>query len=242
MNFKARAKVFFSIILIVGMCLALIVWMDQRRASATSDSAEISAESYSVGIDHSGTITRQYIEAGDRVVEGQTLFQVKSTSLREQISELNLTEAQLLYPLNEEGEILVKASKAGLVSEVAHTQGSFVPANEKLATIIDQSSLEVVATYKMARRDFTKLNTQDRLDVQLPGGEWTYGTVRNIEVVEKEDAEIIVELTADIENSGNNDFKSTNGVPVETKVRLNDETLYDKIRTLALSAYERVRA
>ena len=230
MSWRSRFKVVIGVLLVVLLCASLFVWWDMRRSVVASESAEISADSYTVGIDHTGLVTRQFVKAGDHVEEGQTLFQIRSTSLQEQIHELDLSETDLLYPLSEDGEILVQASRPGLVSEVSYNEGSFVPANEEIATIIDQTSLEVVATYRLARRDFILVSPQTRMDVQLPGGVWNNGAIRNIEVVEQGGSQVIVEITAAIQSTGNGDFRSTSGVPVETRVHLRDDTLYARIK------------
>jgi hypothetical protein len=228
-NYRSLLKTFFGIFLVLIISAALIIWYDERRSTATSTEAELSAESYTVGIDHSGTITKQFVEPGDLVETGQSLFQIKSTSLREQIVTLGLEESDLLYPLTEEGEILLQATRPGIVSSIEFTQGSFVPANERIATVIDTSSFEVLATYKLARRDFNKLDTNTRLDVRLPNGAWSSGIVRNIEVIEQENQNVVVQLTAVMAIEDENKIQTANDVPVETKVKLNDSTIFSRL-------------
>lgn len=230
MNTRSKLKLVSGILLVVAVCAALFLWWDVRRSTVASEAAEISADSYTVGIDHTGVVSQQHIKAGDYVEAGQTLFQIRSTSLQEQIQELDLDESQLLYPLNDEGEILVQASRPGLVSRVAYNEGSFVPANEEIATVIDQSSLEAVASYRLARRDFILLSPQTRIDVQLPGGDWSNGVIRNIEVVEQGRNQVIVEVTAALQGDGRDGFRSTSGVPVETKLYLHENTLYARVK------------
>lgn len=240
MNHRSRFKLLFAVLCTLALCAILVVWFDLRRASLPSREAEIKATSYTVGIDHSGVITKQYVQVGDNVRADQTLFTVRSASLGEQIKELDLRADDVLYPLNEQGEVLIKAARPGIISEIKRTQGSFVPANEEIATIVTQDSLEVVARYRMPRRDYNKLNPETALDIELPSGEWTVGAIRNIEVTKQEEQELEVEITAAIDHSTNTRFRSANGVPVDTTIRLANDTYYSQIIVYVESLIQKV--
>jgi multidrug resistance efflux pump len=236
-NYKSVFKITFGIILVLLITSGLVMWFDERRSVATSTEAELTAESYTVGIDHSGTVTTRFVEPGDYVEAGQTLFQIKSTSLREQIVTLGLEESDLLYPLTDDGEILLQATRPGIVSNIEYNQGSFVPANEQIATIIDTSSLQVLATFSLARRDFNILGTDTQLDVRLPNGAWSSGTVRNIKVVEQEGQKVVVQLTAAMTIEDENNIQTANNVPVETRIKLNGKTLYSRLKQTVVAVF-----
>ena len=180
------------------------------------------------------------VEEGDMVEEGQTLFEVRSTNLIEQLRDKQLRAADLLYPLNEKNNLVLSATKPGILAEILYTKGSFVPANSTIANIIDTEDVSVVARFLLPRRDFGRVDKQSRIEVQLPDGSKVNGTVSSIEVLSQDDI-IEVELKAVLERYESTGLELTSGAPVNATLYLSEDTLYKKLQTYATELYRKYR-
>ena len=229
MNKKSILSLFLGIIIVALIAAGLLLFLEASRAAIKSTKAEISAESYSVGTDHTGLISKQFVQEGDVITAGQTLFQVKSSTLLEQMKENGLNANQLIYPLTPEGEIILKAPKAGKIQEIFYSQGSFIPANKEIATIIDEGSVKVTATFELPRRDFAQLNKQTRLEVRLPNGAYLNGTVSAIRVIDQTQF-VETEVDAKLERFKTNQLELTSGTPVESVLYLKEQTMWNIIK------------
>lgn len=229
MNKKSRFSLLLGILFVALVAGGLLLYFEASRAALNSTKAEISAESYSVGTDYTGLISKQFVQEGDTIAAGQTLFQVKSSTLLEQMKENGLEANQLIYPLTPEGEIILKAPKAGKVQEIFYSQGSFIPANKEIATIIDESSVKVTATFELPRRDFAQLNKNTRIEVRLPNGSYLNGTVSAIRVIEQSQF-VETEIDAKLERFKTSQLELTSGTPVESVLYLQEQTTWNKVK------------
>ncbi len=229
MNRKSRLSLFLGVVIVFVVAGALMLYLEASRAAIKSTKAEISAESYSVGTDYTGLISKQFVQEGDMIAAGQTLFQVKSSTLLEQMKENGLDANQLIYPLTPDGEIILKAPKAGKVQEIFYSQGSFIPANKEIATIIDEGSVKVTATFELPRRDFAQLSKNTRLEVRLPNGSYLNGTVSAIRVIDQNQY-VETEVDAKLERFKTNQLELTSGTPVESVLYLKDQTMWSKLK------------
>jgi len=233
MNKRSRLSLFTGILFVVFIAAGLLLYFEAARSAIKSTKAEISAESYSVGTDYTGLISKQYVQEGDTITAGQTLFQVKSSTLLEQMKENSLEPSQLIYPLTPEGEIILKAPKAGTVGKIFYSQGSFIPANKEIATIIDEESVKVTATFKLPRRDFALLNKNTRLEVRLPNGNYLNGTVSAIRVI-SQDQYVETEVDAKLERFKTNQLELTSGTPVESVLYLKEQTAWKNLKNYVM--------
>jgi multidrug resistance efflux pump len=229
MNWKAKLRLVLGLLFVGALSLALIIYVDTRQAALSSKKAQIDAATYTVGTDYTGLVVNQYIQEGQHVVVGQTLFDVKSSSLIEQMRVNGLTPKQLIYPLDEDGNIRITAPRVGTVASIAYAQGSFVPANKEIATIIDDQTVHVTATYLLAKRDFARLNKATRITVSLPNGATINATVDTITVIKQTDT-VETEVTAKLPNFSTQNISLTSGTPVDTILHLKEDTWYARIR------------
>lgn len=227
MSGKSRLALFFGLILLAVGIGAVLIYMEYSHSRIAASEASVKAESYSVGIDYSGLISKQFIEEGDRVRAGQDLFYIQSNVLKQSMQELGLTKDELLYPLNEKGEIILKASKAGVVSNIEFTQGSFVPANKEIAQIMSSEVVFVDATFRMPERDFARITKDTRIHVDLPNGSTSTADVSNINVRSQMNNEVTAIVRAKLTDVDTTTFISASGTPARAALVLNEHSFYD---------------
>src|SRR5687768_10606482 len=125
MNWKTRLRLFVGIILVGIVASGMTMYVDTQRSLRGSKTAEIGAALFGVGTDYTGLVTKQLVQEGDKVTAGQTLFQVKSSMLIEQIRDSELSKEELIYPLSDDNEILLKAPRDGIVATIFYGEGAF---------------------------------------------------------------------------------------------------------------------
>ncbi len=228
MSKKAIFGSFISLIIVVVTAAALLTYMDYNRYTIKSDTAEINAQTYGIGTDYTGLITAQFVQEGDDVIAGQTLFRIKSSTLIDLINSEKLKVDQLIYPLTPEGEILLKASRAGTISKIYYNEGSFVPANKEVAAIIDKENIKVTATYNLARRDFAMLSKSSRLSVRLPDGQRVSSTISSITVIEQNDT-VKTEVEAELDKFDIDNLVAITGAPVDATLYLREDTVWNRV-------------
>lgn len=242
MNGKSRGKLFFGFFIVLILMVGLVVYVDNTRSYARADEAFLEAKSYTAGIDYSGVISDQFVEVGDSVTAGTPLFHVESNVLQERIRELSLDAESLTYPITDEGEIIIEASKDGYVSEIKYGQGSFVPANEEIAEILSSEEVYVSATLRVPKRDLNRIYKGAPMRVDLPNGKSVTTSVISTAVVDQ-DGVITVEVTARLDETELDPgliLSSASGSPVQASIKLVDSTLFDKALTVWNNLFGRV--
>jgi hypothetical protein len=241
MSMGSIARLFIGVLLLVVVMVALIVYIDQERSRLNAEQASLSAESYEVGIDYSGFITGRYIDVGQTVNEGDILFHIQSNMLLERLQDESVQASQLSYVLNDNNEVVIAASKGGIVSRVDYAEGSFVPANSELASITASTdNVSVSATFRLSRRDFSRLQAAETIDVVLLDGRSVSGNIITISVVEQDELVVAV-VNSELVNIDNMPFIADGGTPVEASITLHQQTLYQRLRTNAETLVDRVR-
>lgn len=230
MNWKSRIMLALGLTGVIALAATLVVYVDSASSAIASTKAEITAKSLSVGTDYTGLVTQQYVQEGDDVTAGQTLFRIKSATLLEQLQAGEVRRSDLIYPLSPEGEILLVAPKAGTVSKVYFGEGSFIPANKEAALIVDRESVGVKATYSLSRKDFAKLGRHSRVEVRLPDGTYVNGMAESITVVDQA-ATVETEIVARLDRFSNTRTDLSAGTPVISTVHLKEDTYWSRIKT-----------
>ncbi len=230
MNVKSKLRLGIGILLVALLAGALVMFVEAKQAAIKSEQAEINAAIIGVGTDYTGLVTKQLVQEGEEVAAGQTLFHIKSSTLTEQIRESALKPDELIYPLNDKGEIMLKAPKAGRVSTILYGQGAFVPANKEVAQIIDQSSVRITATYQLARRDFAKVSKKTRVRIHLPNDAYVNTTVEVITVISQKDT-VETEIQAKLDSFETSQLQITSGTPVDTVLYIKETTLWGRLKT-----------
>lgn len=210
-------------LLLLVLAVATVLYINNTHGKVVAKEAQIVASTYSTGTDYTGVVTKQFVNKGDTVVAGQTLFYIKSGVLSEQIKDENVNISELLYPLTDEGEIILKATKPGVVSSVDYTVGSFVPANKEVATIFDTSALTVQAKYELLKADYARITPNTYMSIELPSGQKIDARVSSVEVVEQKQ-KITANVEASIAGVSIKQLKNNTNTPVSATLKLSDKS------------------
>lgn len=228
MNKVSKIALFFGVLLLGLVMTGLVIYVEYDHSRALSQEASITAQSYSVGIDYSGLVSKQFVQEGDRVEAGQDLFYIQSNVLKQSMQELNLKEEDLLYKLNDKDEIVLTAAKNGVVSKIDYTQGSFVPANKEIAQIMSSDVVFADATFRMPERDFARIKKDTVMEVSLPNGTISKGKVSSIKVQSQKQSEVTSTVQAQLKDVDASSFISSTATPVQAKLILNPDSFYTK--------------
>lgn len=230
MKFTTRLKFFTGIMVVIAVCTALFVYLDYAMSRADSIDAQINSDTYTVGIDYSGIVEKQYVDEGSYIKTNDPLFEIRSSTLADAIRNNEVAKSALLYSVNDKGNVLVSAAANGRVQTIKYRQGAFVPANSEIATVNIENGIYVSATYKLSSPDYARINNKSKISVTLPDNTVLEGSVYNISL-ETVDKEVVTTVRARVNQSLVNETVFAVGTPVRTTLFLDTKTWYSKITT-----------
>ena len=182
MTWANRLKLLLGLIVVVALVATFTLVFNQRQQRATSTSASIGAESYPVGTDYGGIVTRQYVKAGDTVEQGQKLFDVQSLRLQQDVAAGLVTATSAAYPVSRDGTATLVATVSGRISSIIVEQGAFAQAGAVLAHIDRAGTLYVTADFTLTARDYARISDGAAVQILLPNQRTLQGKVGRIEV------------------------------------------------------------
>ena len=182
MTWANRVKLMTGLLLVLVIVTAGTLVFTQRQQRALSATAMIVAESYPVGTDYGGIVTRQYVDVGDEVAEGDPLFDVYSLQLRRDIASGYVVDPAITVGTDQAGTSTVVATVDGTIASVAVPQGGFAQAGGVIANVDRADSLSVDAEFVLSARDYGRLAEGAEAELLLPSQESLIGTVSRIEV------------------------------------------------------------
>ncbi|MBL8121385.1 HlyD family efflux transporter periplasmic adaptor subunit [Candidatus Saccharibacteria bacterium] len=188
-----------------------------------SRSASLGADTYTVGSDYSGIVTKQYVTVGEHVKTGQPLFRIKSTVLSTDLSNGTITKNDLAFAVDSDNQIVLEATNAGTVSTIDYREGAFVPANKEVAAVTRDNSSYVIAKFDLNPPDYARIHTGDTLRVTLPNNQKVSAVIYSL-TVEKSGDDTLTIITARIKNFSNSQFSA--GTPVSAQLQLKGKSLY----------------
>jgi multidrug resistance efflux pump len=223
-TFVNRLKLFGGLLAVVALVGVFTLVFNHRQNEVQSTSASITADSYIVGTDYGGTVTKQYVHTGDRVKPGEKLFKVRSLSLLQELNRNPVSFSTATYSVRKDGTMTFKATVAGTVGKVGTKQDDYVQPGEDLATIYKANSLYAVADYSLTPRDYERLGNGAAVDLVLPNRQVLHGTVQDISVrTANGQAQIQAKVASDRLVEGGDNGLITPGAPLATTVHLRQD-------------------
>jgi multidrug resistance efflux pump len=225
----ANRMTFFTGIMFVSLlCATLFIYLDYSMSRVASVDAQLSSDTFTVGIDYSGIVEKQFIDEGDYIKKGDPLFEIRSSTLAEAIRNNEIAKSSLLYTATDDGRVLVSAAANGQIQTINYRQGAFVPANSDLAIVNVENGLYVSATYKLSAPDYARINKSSKITITLPDNKTLEGVVYDISL-ETIDKEVMTTVRARVTNTDVNRVAFAIGTPVETVLFLDTTTWYSRI-------------
>ena len=110
MTWASRLRLLLGTLVVLTVAALATYHLNETRGRATSDSAQILAETYAVGTPYAGLVADQLVDVGDDVVEGDALFVIDSAALTYDLSHGFLSDPPEFTQVDAEGRLVVLAS------------------------------------------------------------------------------------------------------------------------------------
>lgn len=224
--------------LVVGVCVVLLIvstatyFFTLRQGQAVSVSAHVEAETYDVGTDYPGIVTRSYVKTGDAVAPGDPLFVIDSLQLARDVATGALTIRN--NDVTPEGELTVRATVAGTVTALDVNEGAYVASGVPVATIERDEALSATAVFVLAPRDFGRIENNAVVDLILPNGRVAHGTVSSLSVQTIDgSAHVTVAIATDDLVDGADNGLVQDGMPLEARLHLRQDGVFAGMKDAA---------
>lgn len=236
MTWASRLRLLLGTGVVLVVAALATVHLNDTRGRATSDSAQILAQSYAVGSPYAGLVADQLVDVGDDVREGDPLFVIDSAALAYDLAHDLVQDPPELTELDDDGRLVVLAGGDGRVTQVAATRGTFVPTATTLATVQRTGTLYVQAEYTLSATEYARLPDAAPVTVTLPNATRLAGHVDRVEVTTVDgQAQAVVRVASDALVDGADNGLVSAGTPVVVQVALTNDgvvtTVADRVRT-----------
>jgi len=231
MKFTGRIRLLFGIVVVIFIVGLLSMYLNAIMSVSQSNKAELAADSTTIGSDYAGLVVDQNVEAGDTVKKGETLFEIQSTQLNQELTNGTVSRNSLSFDVDPSTNyILLKAADDGVIEKVDFQSGSYVPAGGIVATIDTVGSLYVVAYFHLSPPDYARINKNNKLDLVLPDNSKLQATIFDISLV-SDGSLVDTVIKARIQNADMSDFRFSVGTPVDATLHLNQNNLFQGLVT-----------
>ena len=232
MTWRKRIGLAIGLLSVVVLAAGLTMIVNYNSGRVDGKSASLVAEDYPVGTDYSGTISKQYVKVGDQVAAGQPLFEVQSPGLERDLAQGLVTPENLTHEVKDNNTLVITATNAGQVEDIAYASGAFVPSNSTIATIQQAGSMYVEADFLLSAKDYARIPKNAAIDITLPNNQLIKANVSQINVsTENGEARTVVKAHSDQLADGTGLFAV--GTPVQATLHLtNDGVVTDVTNTV----------
>ncbi len=232
MTWRNRLKLLIGVIAVLLIVGTSTYVFTLRQGQAVSMSAQVEAQTYDVGADYAGVVTRRFVDPGDYVAPGDPLFVVDSLQVARDVSTGALTVSN--NDVTEQGELTVRASVAGTVKSLDVNEGTYVASGVPVATIERDQALSATAVFVLAPRDFGRIEDNATVDLILPNGRVAQGTVSSLSVQTIDGrAHVTVEIATDELVAGADNGLVQDGTPLEARLHLRQDGVFAGMKDAA---------
>ncbi len=225
MTWTNRLRLWLSVLLTLVLIFLLVILFNQRQHTIHSTSATIIAPRVKVASNYGGIVVKQYVTVGQHVSVGDTLFDVSSVSLQQDIANhVKVTSSDALAIDPAKGMVTYKATTSGVVTQVEAQEGSYLSATQSLATITGDTGRIVEAQFLLTPREYALVDKGAGVTLTLPDNSTVTGVVDSA-LVQTKDGQAIVtaRITSQALDNRNLHLLATDGAPVRAVLRLRDE-------------------
>lgn len=236
MTWASRLRLLAGMIVVLVATALATYHLNETRGRATSDSAQILAQSYAVGSPYAGLVADHLVQVGDEVAAGDPLFVIDSAGLTYDLAHGLVTDPPEFTEVDDEGRLVVLASGDGRVTELAAERGTFVPSASTLATVQRADTLYVQGEYSLTAKEYARLTDGAAVTITLPNESTLAGSVERVEVTTTNgQAQAVVRVTSDELVDGAANGLVSAGTPVVAQIALENDgvvtVVADKVRS-----------
>lgn len=190
MTWENRFRLLAGVAAVIAVVFALTLVFNHRQNQITSYAARVTAEAYTIGADHAGTVTSARVKAGDTVTKGQQLFTVQSLQLKQDLANgLDVGDTEAYQVDARSGALTYFAVIDGRIDNLTAQQGNSVPAGGSLATLTGGDRY-VEADFRLVPRDYARVVEGATARIILPNDQVVTGTVGQISVASGSDGTV----------------------------------------------------
>lgn len=183
MTWINRLRLFGGLVAVLLLVAVLTLIFNQRQTEATSLTATVAADQYTVGAAYGGTVTKQFVKEGDVVKKGQKLFTLQSVNLQQDLANNVDIASSDAYDVDKDNATLTyKATVEGQVSDLKAKLGNSLGSGQDFAKISVTNSQFVEAQYLLSPGDYGRVTNGAAVSILLPNNQTLAGTVTTIEV------------------------------------------------------------
>ena len=135
-----------------------------------SEKAELKGTLQEVGVNYRSVVEESFVQQDQLLKEGDVMFVMRSNKLTQALKEGKTSRSDLLYDLNEEGEILIKSPSRARVSDVKVQEGDFVKSGSEVAELRLVGSAKIRSTFDISHRRAQDLTKDSVVNVTFPNG------------------------------------------------------------------------
>jgi multidrug resistance efflux pump len=233
MSIWNRFRLLIGLVVVLLLVGVLFVYLDYSMSRVSATTAQLQADTYTVGTSYSGTVTQQYVHVGQKVKAGQNLFAIASDVFSSALASGQINKSGLSFTVDKNNNILLQANEAGTVTNIDYLQGAFVPANKEVATIAKVNSLYVQADYHLSPPDYNRVDNGSTVSVTLPNNQTVSAKVFYIAIVSNNNvATTLIKARMPTTASGE-DTNFNEGTPVTAVLHLNGKTFFKSLNSTA---------
>jgi multidrug resistance efflux pump len=219
-----RVRLMLGLVVVVVAVALATYHLNEAEAVATSASAQIAAQAYDVGSPYAGLVVDQPVQVGDSVKEGDTMFVLQSTALQHDIAIGLGPKPSAAAGIDAQGNLVVRATAAGVVSELSATRGSFVQASSQLARVEKAGTLYVLADYVLTPTDYARIPDRAAVTIVLPNQQSLAGHVQRVDVATVANkAQATITIVSDALVAGDANGLVSAGTPVTAELHLRND-------------------
>ena len=238
MKFTGRLRFFIGIVLVIALVVSLTTYLDNTMSVSQSTKAQLAATEISVGTDYAGLVVKQNVDVGDKVKKGQTLFEIQSAQLHEDLTSKRVTPESLHFSVDTTTNyILVKAPNDGIMHTIFYRAGAYVPASSIVANLDTADSLYVVAHFRLAPPDYARIDKSRKIELRFPDNTTKEAEIFSITLSPNDD-HVDTVVKAYIHDVDMSNFQFSVGTPVNATLHLTQEHWYQGVANFVTGLFK----
>ena len=192
MTWSNRFRLLGGLLTVVVAVAAATFHLNDSQARVASHSAQVAAESYTVGTPYAGVVVEQLVEVDTVVAEGDPMFLVDSANLQRDLAQEVVPPRTVQEDIDSDGYLIVRATGAGTVTAVGGEIGTFVQDSTEMATVQRAGSAYVTAEYLLTPQQYARIGETPQATVVLPDQHQITGDITDISVEEQDGQSFVV--------------------------------------------------
>jgi len=230
MSITGRLRLIFGIIFVILLVIGLTTYLNYTMSLAQSIKGEIASNGISVGSDYAGLVVQQKVQVGEKVKKGQTMFEIQSTQLNQDLTSGHVSAKSLSFKVDPTTNYAVLvAPNDGIVRTIYYQSGAYVPTGSVLATVDTAQSLYVEATFHLSPPDFARIDKNSQLDLKFPDNSTRRATIYSVTLTPDKTGAVDTVVKARIQGIDLNNFQFAVGTPINATLHLKQAHWYQAL-------------